>query len=479
MLWTFQQDLVDQVHYHIAEGYQRLLLYAPTGSGKTVMAVQLMLQAEAQGQRCLFVVRQDPLVAQTIAKLAHHQMTCGVIKAGYPEDLNAPIQVASVQTLNRRRRSWPEADWVILDEAHGTTARQYDGLFLRYDGAIILGPTATPFRLSRKQPLSNRYEIIVAGPQTADLIQQGYLVKPIVYGYPPEQLDLQTVHTVAGDYCRQEIAIRCNTDDMIAMLVQEWRRVADQRRTLAFAVNRAHAQHMATAFSAAGISADYIDGETPSTDRQLKYARLRSGQTLVLANCAVLAEGFDEPTVEALILARPTKSKALYLQQVGRGLRISPETGKTNCVIIDQAGNAWRLGLPTDPLLLSLEGQLEHYSGLAPIKRCPECYHLLPAGATICPECHYRLSPPQSLRSDLPVTLDIIREQPVDRKVIRLMLKLKQKQESSGYRPGWVYFAFVKQHKHPTLPELQVLAQLLGYEPGWAWYRWRDLNRYK
>ncbi len=476
MLRDYQQALVDQIQYHLAEEYQRILLYAPTGAGKTVIAVHLLMLALAQGQRGLFVVRHEPLIAQTIQMVAAHGLTCGVIKAGYPQDPEQPIQVASIQTLNRRRQSWPEADWVILDEAHGTTARQYDGLFWRYDGAVVIGPTATPFRLTRRQPLSDRYDAIVAGPQTIDLIEAGYLVRPIVYGYPPELLDLRTVKTIAGDYCRQDIAIRCDTTAMISQLVQEWQRCALGRRTLVFAVNRQHARNIAQAFAAAGIPSDYLDGDTPWAERQLKYQRLRLGETRILSNCAVLAEGFNEPSVDALILARPTKSKALYLQQVGRGLRLSAETGKTDCIIIDQAGNSWRLGLPTDRLVLNLEGNSSTGSGLAPVKCCPVCRVVNAMGVRQCENCGHVFPDPRYAHLDLPVALETLQEQDIDPTVVALMLQLKRKQEQSKYKVSWVYFAFVKQHRQPTLPELQVLGELLGYQPGWAWYRWRELS---
>ncbi|NJL97758.1 MAG: DEAD/DEAH box helicase [Synechococcaceae cyanobacterium SM2_3_2] len=473
-LYGFQSTLLAQIHHHYREGYRRLLVYAPTGAGKTLLSVHLIQQRMQAGEKCLFVVRHQPLVDQTLAYILQMGPRAGVIKAGYAWDPTHPIQVASLQTLNRRRY-WPEADWILLDEAHGCTAPQYDSVFGRYDGATFVGLSATPFLLHRNRPLSTRFEALLASPQVTDLIEAGYLVPPMVYGHPPDSLDTRTIRILGGDYDRHELALKCNTSAMTAALVKEWQQRAAGRRTLAFAVDRLHAQAIAAAFRAAGIPAESLDGTTSERQRRQMYGRLRRGETLVLSSCGVLNEGFDEPSVSALLLARPTRSRVLYLQQVGRGLRPDPSSGKQDCIILDQAGNSWRLGLPTDPLVLNLEADLHTRSGTAPLKRCPDCTAILPMATRLCPVCHHAFI--RDWRMELLDTLEPIAAQQVDPKVVDLMVALKRKQENSGYRLGWVYFAFMKQHKRPTLPELQLLAQVLGYEPGWAWFRWRQLQK--
>jgi superfamily II DNA or RNA helicase len=472
-LYDFQERLLAQVDHHWREGYRRLLLYAPTGAGKTLMAVSLMQQRIQAGQRCLFVVRHQPLVDQTLAHIHKLGQRAGVIKAGHTWDPVHPIQIASLQTLNRRRY-WPQADWILLDEAHGCPAAQYDSVFMRYDGATFLGLTATPFVLNRRRPLDSRFETLVASPQVSDLIAAGYLVPPVVFAHPPDSLDTRTIRILGGDYDRHELALKCNTPAMVNALVQEWRQRAEGRRTLAFAVDRQHAQAMASGFRAAGIPAEALDGNTSERKRRQIYGRLRRGETLILASCGVLSEGFDQPSVSALLLARPTRSRVLYLQQVGRGLRPDPATAKTDCIILDQAGNSWRLGLPTDPLVLSLEAESATREGSAPLKRCPDCTAIVPLATRLCPVCQHPFV--CDWRMELLDSLEPHTAQQVDPQVVELMLALKRKQETSGYRIGWVAFAFLKQHKRPTLPELQLLAQVLGYEPGWAWYRWRQLK---
>ena len=183
------------------------------------------------GEKCLFVVRHQPLVDQTLAYLRQMGQRAGVIKAGYTWDPAHPIQVASLQTLNRRRY-WPEADWILLDEAHGCTAPHYDSVFGRYDGATFVGLSATPFLLNRNRPLSTRFEALLASPQVTDLIETGYLVPPVVYGHPSDSLDTRTIRILGGDYDRHELALKCNTPAMTAALVQEWQQRAAGRRTL-------------------------------------------------------------------------------------------------------------------------------------------------------------------------------------------------------------------------------------------------------
>ncbi|NJO85616.1 MAG: helicase SNF2, partial [Synechococcaceae cyanobacterium RM1_1_27] len=144
---------------------------------------------------------------------------------------------------------------------------------------------------------------------------------------PPTVSIPRTIRILGGDYDRHELALKCNTSAMTAALVKEWQQRAAGRRTLAFAVDRLHAQAIAAAFRAAAIPAESLDGTTSERQRRQMYGRLRRGETLVLSSCGVLNEGFDEPSVSALLLARPTRSRVLYLQQVGRGRTTGSQLG--------------------------------------------------------------------------------------------------------------------------------------------------------
>ena len=189
-----------------------------------------------------------------------------------------------------------------------------------YPNAIFIGLTATPYRLKKSEGMGDIFETLVSAPMPHKLIDSGYLSKPSYYGL--HQPDLQRVKTVAGDYDEHQLAIARDKPELIAQLVEEWRKLAYGRRTIVFAVNVQHSQNICTAFNNCGIPAAHVDGKTSIKQRTEIYKQLAAKDIYVLCSCMTLTEGFDVPSVNAVILARPTQSIALYHQMVGRGLRL-------------------------------------------------------------------------------------------------------------------------------------------------------------
>jgi superfamily II DNA or RNA helicase len=336
----------------ILMGKRRLILLSPTGSGKTWMATMLILRAIAKGKRILFLAHRRELIEQTCAKLTEAGvLNFGVIMAG--SRLNhaaAPVQVASIQTLIRREL--PPADLIIVDECHRAAARQYQSVLANYPRAVVIGLTATPERTDGKG-LDDLFDDMVVVETVPNLIDQGFLVKPVCYVGPTP--DLSGIKTKRGDYDEAELAAAMDRPKLVGDLIANWKRLASGKPTAVFAVNVAHAEHIAAEFRAAGVSAAMVSGETPRAQREAIIADWRAGYITVVVNIYVFVEGFDFPGMECVILARPTQSVSLYLQAIGRVMRPAP--GKSGALILDHAGCCQLHGPPHAEREWNLEGQ--------------------------------------------------------------------------------------------------------------------------
>ncbi|HEY9764609.1 MAG TPA: DEAD/DEAH box helicase family protein [Trichocoleus sp.] len=376
-LRPYQVELINDLYRKLNEGYKKVAVIAGTGAGKTVISGQICAHAESAGKRLLFLVHLDVLVGQTYEKMKAFGLHCGFIKAGWGEDPSAPVQIASVQTMAKRHwwKDW-SADVVFYDEGHITLFSQVGQEVLRrFPNAVHLVMTATPDRLGREQ-LGDYLETLVASPVPNELQAMGFLAKMRYFAMPPDGMaDVEGLKIVQGDYEEAGLKRACDRPQLINKIVEEWRRLCPGKRTIAFCVDLEHARHVAATFQEAGIPSETVEGGTSIKQRQAMYQRLRSGETLVLTSCNVISIGFDEPSVEVGLLLRPTQSSALHFQQVGRVMRISPQTGKQYGIILDQAGNLERLGFPEDinGYELAVSTKSSKAGGGAPSKVCPSC----------------------------------------------------------------------------------------------------------
>jgi superfamily II DNA or RNA helicase len=270
----------------------------------------------------LFLAHRRELINQTVGKLvaagvpAH---SIGVMMGGDRRtNAGAPIQVASIDTLRNRDR--PPANVLMIDEAHRSLAATYRAVIEHYasSGATVLGLTATPHRADGGG-LGDVYEHIEAVATPRELVELGFIVEPRVFSAP--SVDLSHVRVRAGEYHEGDLADAFNSSALIGNIVGHWQRHAVGLRTVAFAVKVVHSQNITARFGEAGVPAEHLDGEAPARERDAILARLDTGETLVVSNCGVLCEGWDQPAVKCGILAWPTKSTGLYLQQAGRILR--------------------------------------------------------------------------------------------------------------------------------------------------------------
>lgn len=468
ILRPVQKLFITELYSHIRAGNKRVLAVAATGFGKTVVASQIVLDAVFKGRRVLFVVHRDVLIAQTYEKLCKFGVTtCGFIKAGWPEQRDCLVQIASVQTLSKRDW-WHQfsADVVLLDEAHIVAYSSVVQMMMNqiYPQAVYIGLTGTPFRLNKHEGMGDVFEALACAPMPHALIDQGYLVKPSYFSV--EQTDLKKVTIVDGDFDEGELAIVCDRPELIQQIVQKWKTLAYGRRTIAFAVNVIHSQHLCEAFQAAGVRAAHVDGSTPVKVRNQIYQKLVDGEILVLSSCQVLTEGFDVCSVSAVLLCRPTASKALHFQMIGRGLRLSPETNKRDLVVIDQAGNiAHRHGYVEDLKEISLNYGQSHQDFVAPKKICPledgGCSAILYAFQMRCPNCGYAFPQPKKVYF-IPELQQQLSESDFERyEFYRQKIREAYQQ---NFAPGWAAMTFKERYGHWP-PDSWALGAIFGLSP--------------
>ena len=438
-LRPYQSDAIQKLRAEFKAGKTRLMLQAATGSGKTQIAATMIKRCFELGKSALFICDRIELIDQTSRRLDGEGIPHGVIQAQHERCMPwERVQVASIQTLYKR--PVPSADLVIIDEAH-CLHKAHIRIMDALSNVPVIGLSATPWA----KGLGKHFESLVVVATTQDLIDQNYLVEPTVYA--PSQPDLEGVGTVAGDYNAEQLGEAADKATLVGDIVSHWFRLAKGRRTICFAVNVAHSKHIVREFQKAGVAAEHLDGYTETEDRHAVIARFRRGEIDVLSSCDILSKGFDAPEASCAILARPTKSLMLYVQQVGRVLRIAG--GKSDCVVLDHAGNTERLGFVTEDFTRPLdmgkkaEATSERKEKEEPLpKKCTACHHVKPAKVHTCPKCGFT---PERI-ADVEVEAGTLVEITKGAKAGKAKKEDKQAaysqlltvQRERGYRHGWV-----------------------------------------
>lgn len=349
---TYDIAMVDDPHNFIADGF------VVHNSGKTIVFASLI---QRMGARALVLAHRDELIQQAVDKIrtVMPKAHVGVVKAE-KNDGHAPIVVASIQTLasEKRRRQIADQNWdlVVCDECHHAAAKSYRDLFDALGagakgGPLLLGVTATPDRGDRIR-LDDVFDGIVYQVGLLDLIAQGHLcdVQAVRVSI---QVDMDSIRKTAGDYNQGDLERALENADQPAQTAIAIKEHAADRRTLVFTASVALAEETAAEIAALGIRCEWVSGNMPMVDRRAILARFQSGETQCVVNCMVLTEGFDCPEVDCVAIARPTTSRALYQQMVGRGLRNAP--GKSNCLVIDVVGVTQRHDLQTAATLAGVD----------------------------------------------------------------------------------------------------------------------------
>lgn len=457
-LRPYQERAVSELRLAFRNGSRAPLLAMPTGAGKTQVFSHITASAADLGRSVLILVHRRELVRQASAKLTAAGVTHGVIAAG-TKPTDAPVQLASVQTLTRRMAhlTW-SPDLIIIDEAHHAVAGSWARVLNHWPTAYRLGVTATPCRLDGRG-LSDVFDQLVLGPSVLELVTNGYL-SPHRFYAPPVKADLSGLRTRAGDFTPEDVAERMTRPTVTGDAIEHYRRIADGLPAIAFCCTVKHATAVCHSFAAAGYRSALVTGDMPAAERDANIAGLASGAVQVLVSVDVISEGTDVPNVAAAILLRPTQSESLYLQQVGRILR--PQPGKT-AVVLDHVGNVHRHGFPDDHRHWSLDAAPRKQRGSstpAPsVRMCPECFAAFKP-APICPVCGADCQPKPTRQ--LQQVDGELRELKRTAKVIEFEERHARRTEVGRAR---------------TLDALLAVAKNRGYSAGWAYRIHNARNR--
>ena len=397
-LRDYQTEVINQIYAFYGQGKKSIMLVSPTGSGKTLTTTHIVKDFVEKGTRVLFIIHREPLVNQTVRTLHNYGVeSVGYIKAGYPHaNDDDRVIVASIQTL--ARRDYPDnIGLVIFDETHTTsfwnTAQELIAYYAQ-SPVISLSPvkflhlTATPFRLKRTEYYGNHVQGIVQAPHIGQLIRRGYLSSARHFGYDGLN-DFSKLETGSdGDYKKSQVSLVCKQLPYNQAIVETFLDVCRDRKAISFAASVEQSILLTQLFNSEEIKAEHIQAETPTEIRQQVFDRFKRGDTQILSSVGTLTEGFDEPSCEAVILARPTKSLALLIQMCGRGLRLYPE--KKDCYLLDFGENFKRLGRVDTKRKITLCPKSSSES--EPTKNCPQCSAVVNNFCRLCPECGYVFS---------------------------------------------------------------------------------------
>ncbi len=453
-LRPYQDSALNKTRAALAAGNKRVMLYSPTGSGKTTMAEAMIRGAVAKGGRVLFIANRRQLVAQASAHLTRAGIAHGILQSTNTRDLHEKVLVGSIDTIATRGVP-DDVSLFVIDEAHAVAgSKKYRDLLAKYNRVPCAGLSATPFSPglgAHDDRLKGAlFQELVVAASICELIELGFLVDCDVYA--PVEPDLTGVKSQRGiggelDYNEKQLAEAVDKPGLTGDIVANWSKHAAGKPTVVFACNIPHSQHIVEAFEKAGVAAAHIDYHHTDEERAAILDGFNQGRFTVLSNSALLAEGWDAPHAEVMILARPTRSLIRYIQMAGRVLR--PFPGKERALILDHSGTVLRLGFPTDDLPLVLDDGTANKAGTrkqeerkpSEPKACPACKYVRPAGVHQCPACGFE----PKRQSDIEVAEGELRK--LDRKTKKpatpdrkqhIYSQLLQVARNKGYSPGWV-----------------------------------------
>lgn len=381
------------------------LVVAPTGAGKTIMLSALIGKRYKKNKRILVLQHRDELVEQNRSKFlkVNPYITTSIVN-GTVKNWEGEAIFSMVQTLSRENnlRNRPKFDMVVIDESHHVAADSYQKIIeaVREDNdkAEIVGFTATPNRGDGKG-LRSTFTNLAHQIELTTLIREGFLVPPKAYVIDVGvRGELENVRKLASDFDMDQVESIMNKRVINDKIVDKWKELAPNRKTVVFCSTIAHAEGVCEAFVHAGVNAKTVTGNTPADERKQILHDLEFGDVQVVVNVAVLTEGFDAQPVSCVILTRPCSYKGTMVQMIGRGLRtVDPELHpgliKKDCIVIDFGTSILTHGELDDAV--DLDGkEASESTGETPEKECPECQFIMPQNTRECPSCGHMFTAP-------------------------------------------------------------------------------------
>lgn len=397
-LRPYQVEAVQSIYDYFANKTGNPLIVLPTGAGKSLTMAAFIQGAIAQypETRVVVLTHVKELIKQDAEAILRYwpQAPVGIWSAGLGKRQRDQITVAGIQSVHNRPAAFGRTDLVIIDEAH-LLSKKSDSMYGRFLAGLrnhnkhlkVIGLTATPYRMDSGRLTKGDDRVFTDISYEADvgvLIKDGFLC-PLVAKAGATKADLSEVHTRGGEFVASELQDAMNKDHLIDGALDEIERLAaDRQHILGFCSGIDHAANCASHARARGIAAEYVSGEMAAGERDTKIADFKSGKTRMLFNAMLLTTGFDYPSIDCIVMLRPTKSTGLYVQIMGRGLR--KDGVKENTLVLDFSDNIMRHG-PIDRVVPPREKGDADSEGVAPAKMCPDCNELVHPSVMECPSC--------------------------------------------------------------------------------------------
>ena len=419
-----------------------ILAHMPTGSGKGEVAVETVRRVLDQGKKIVIIVKRIDLVRNISKRLKKYSVPHGILQGKNRTDLKNRVVVCSIDTLIRMdKASRPEADYLLIDEAHDSAAPGYIKVLEDYD-CKKFSLTATPYR---KEGLLHIADKMLRPVAYMDLVKEGFLVPSRTFS--PVKPDLSKVRIQSGDFRARDIYKIYNKKVVYKDIANQYRRYANGLSAVLFASGKALSKKICESLNEDGIPSVHLDESHSLEEREDAIRQLESGQIRIICNINVLSTGVDIPSLQAVIMCRPTLSRSVYMQQAGRGSR--PHKNKKDFILLDLAGNSERFGLieyaPDGNLepLDDNEKEKEISDEPSPFE-CPECAHFfMPAGPLQCPECGWVKEPEAPEAQEVSIVTDELNLEEIDREAEqeKQIRKFATEAELLGKKPGSLYYA--------------------------------------
>ena len=439
-----QVECLAELRQNFAKGIRTQVLYAPTGAGKTEVAIAMMEASHAKGKRSAMLLDRIVLCNQTSERLDRYSIPHGVLQSGHwrhrPDER---IQVCSAQTIEKRD-SFPQLDLLIVDEAH-CTRKQTAAFIANRPDVKVVGLSASPFT----KGLGNIYESIVSTMTTENLVDEKWLSPLKVF--VAQEIDMTGAKKIAGEWSEKDVTERGVriSGDIVAEWVKKTHDIyGEPRKTIVFCAGVAHGEDLSNRFREAGynfVSISYRDDDEYKAEVMHEFSKPDTDINGLIAT-DILTKGFDQPDVMIGISARPfSKSLSSHVQQMGRIMRV--HEGKKYGTWICHSGNYLRFRDAWDSIYTDGVHQLDQHSDKAQREltehekkdaQCPKCHHLWPKGSDTCPNCGHvmvRRNAVVEVSAEI-LELDMMKSAPKDAKQLWYS-QLLYYCRSKGYKDGW------------------------------------------
>lgn len=462
-LRPYQEKAIQQTRQMILAGKKKFVFCSPTGSGKTYTFSFLVKSAIEKGKRVLILTHRIELLTQAGGSLSNLGLDPVKIEAGKKiAYFSQQLYTAMIETISRRMDKLEyinfvqSLDLIIIDECH---FGNFDKFFSQIDKkTVVIGFTATPHREKNQLSLDKFYEGLIEVVSIPELVNDGYLSQPKHYGV---KMDLSSVAKRGNDYDADSLGSFMTESKVYEGVIQNYNTICPKTKAIAFCPNVKSSVKLCEELLESGLNAKHLDATMNKKDREKTLIWFKETPDAILCNVGILTTGFDEPTIETVILYRATKSLPLYLQMVGRGSRVIPNV-KDSFNILDFGNNYIEHDFWDAERSWTLKKKKKKDQA-PPMKECKGCGALLFASVMVCPHCNYEFPKVEKTEKEKEVAyLQLLTKKQRMAKAEKSSLEEKARMAKAKLiSPYWVL------HKLNDRQEAEEFISLMGYKKGW------------